>query len=179
MSISQTIVVAAYLTLPLVVGGILHMITVKTDLLAFAKIPVNATAFGANKTWRGFLVMSFGTAFATFVIGRLETTPLAVFAGPQGIPLGFLLGFAYALFELPNSYLKRRMGIQPGELPREKRWLFFALDHTDSLLGCTLVYFLWRPDLLPSIVGFFFLGPTIHTLVNLVLYALRIRKQPF
>ena len=34
--------------------------------------------------------------------------------GYNGI-MGLLLGFAYAVFELPNSFIKRRVGITPGK----------------------------------------------------------------
>jgi len=29
--------------------------------------------------------------------------------------VGFALGFAYVLFELPNSFIKRRLDIAPGK----------------------------------------------------------------
>jgi hypothetical protein len=97
--------------------------------------------FGANKTVRGFIVMvpAAGAAFALLAslaadathawlwpVSRSSYALIGAFAG-----LGFMAG------ELPNSFLKRQLGIEPGAAPRNgfATVLHFALDRLDSGLG--------------------------------------------
>ena len=42
--------------------------------------------------------------------------------------------------ELPNSYMKRRLGIAAGATPDKNRWLFTALDQIDSGIGVAVAY---------------------------------------
>jgi len=93
--------------------------------------------------------------------------------------LGAALGLAYALFELPNSFVKRKVGIPEGQQARGF-WqpIFFMFDHFDSLSGITLVYFLFLKIQPSLILALLFTAPVIHTVVNLVLFALKFRKNP-
>lgn len=93
------------------------------------------------------------------------------------ILLGLALGFAYLLAELPNSFMKRRLGIKEGKLPDSKRWLFAFMDQADSALGCMLAYrFLlgtsWAVLFLTLAVG-----TVIHLVMNVLLYLLGIREN--
>jgi hypothetical protein len=49
------------LVLPLVFGGVLHMVAVKLDILSYLKKPIHQRWFGLNKTRRGFLIMPLVT----------------------------------------------------------------------------------------------------------------------
>ena len=73
--------------------------------------------FGDNKTLRGALVMAGGTTrrrdraarrrwFRERLPGELREAPPVVY--------GALLGAGVVLGELPNSFVKRRLGIAPG-----------------------------------------------------------------
>lgn len=160
------------------------MVVVKVNALSFLAIPLNEKLFGANKTWRGFAVMPL-----CGVLGLVLTQQLLLLQSDfvvlnlpltQTLLLGLFLGFAYVLFELPNSYLKRKFGIKPGQLAKDRsqRRLFFVLDHVDSLIGCVLVYFIFlgfRSDILFCVL----IAPSVHVSVNLLLWLARIRKQPF
>ena len=102
--------------------------------------------FGDNKTYLGFLVMPLFTMIA----GLLLHHPFAKYISPSmsGAPLEIfkfsILGFAYALGELPNSFIKRRLGIPPGERGQTRilRVIFDIYDNIDSLLAVGLVYLL-------------------------------------
>ena len=107
--------------LPALGGAIAHAPVLRYDLVPGLKRPLAAKAFGANKTVRGALVMSGGTLAATAALHRLPRLPRAPAtelraAGP--LRHGALLGAAVVLGELPNSALKRRLGIAPGERGR-------------------------------------------------------------
>lgn len=158
------------LVLPLVVGGLVHQVVRRTrsferlnrslDDLFFA----GRVVFGANKTIRGFVVVPVATALA-----------YALFTS---MPLwsGALIGLAYVLAELPNSYLKRRLGIAPGSQARKARAVFFALDHLDSAAGCAIV-FLALGQAVAVVISGLLLGPLVHVAVNFVAHRLRLRTQ--
>jgi CDP-diglyceride synthetase len=92
--------------------------------------------------------------------------------------LGSLLGFSYALFELPNSFLKRKVGIKPGQMSDKNPWLFSVLDQADSVVGCLLVYLCFVPLNISIILGIVLGGTLIHLLFNLLLYSVGLRKNP-
>jgi CDP-diacylglycerol--serine O-phosphatidyltransferase len=56
--------------------------------------------------------------------------------------LGFIAGVGYVLAELPNSFFKRRIGVQAGEVPEHRKYWFIALDQLDSALGVAIAYWL-------------------------------------
>src|SRR5688572_16056119 len=92
------------LSIPLIVAGGLHMAVVTLNLLPGLKIPIHRGWFGANKTWRGVLVMPLAAALGVKIASALWPSE---FGGWSSLSLGFLLGLAYVLFELPNSFIKR------------------------------------------------------------------------
>ncbi len=170
------------LIFPMLLAGVGHMIIVKKDLFRGLRVPINEGLFGANKTWRGIVVMSLLTVGAMLIIDGLDRLALidaGVLKTVNPVFSGFLLGLAYVVFELPNSWLKRRLKIPPGKLPEKHRWVFFILDHTDSAIGCLLVYRILFGFTVVQLLTILVLGIVIHTGVNLALYALKIRKNPF
>ena len=124
------------LYLPLVISNVLHMFVVKYDIAKPLKITLSSSLFGENKTLRGLIFVSVVNGTLLFMISTFFnlTTPINSFL------FGFIIGFTYILFELPNSFIKRRLGIAPGEKSTEHRNLFIILDRCDSALGVSLVY---------------------------------------
>ncbi|MDY7227209.1 CDP-archaeol synthase [Hyalangium rubrum] len=141
---------------------------------------------GANKTWKGFVVMvpAAMVAFALLATaaralpglseGLWPLTPLQYALLGGSAALGFMLG------ELPNSFMKRQLGIAPGSAPTSPwgRWLGFAVDRLDSIVGMLLALSLlvpvsWRVWLFVLAVG-----PAIHWLFNVALYALGVKARP-
>ena len=121
---------------PLIITSIIHMIVVKLNWLNFVKIPIWENGFGENKTWRGVLIVPIANAIILYTISIFYPTYVE-----NAFLLGFLLGISYLLFELPNSFVKRKMGIKPGERATSNKVLFFVLDKTDSAFGVTLTYY--------------------------------------
>ncbi|WP_257265003.1 CDP-alcohol phosphatidyltransferase family protein [Endozoicomonas sp. ONNA2] len=142
---AKALIQALYLQIPVVIGGILHMIVVsRDDFPALAK-PIGHRAFGANKTWRGLVVVPLLTAFGACLLYPLEWL-LGATSPFSGQPLwlsGTLAGLGYVLAELPNSRVKRRLGIAAGELPTQGRVIAIAADQLDSAIGVAVVYVLW------------------------------------
>jgi CDP-diacylglycerol--serine O-phosphatidyltransferase len=178
------IITGVFLALPMVIGGVLHMIFVKKNWLKFLTVPVSTKVFGANKTWRGFIVMPLTCTLGVYLVSLFEPTLLprlnVSFAHTSLVLLGVLLGLGYTITELPNSMIKRRMGIAPGtNSTSSSRWFFIILDQIDSGVGCAFVYSLIiKADLL-SIVWFFIMGAIVHLGVNMCLYAVGLKKQRF
>ncbi len=165
--------------LPLIVGGILHMLVVRFDHFSFLKIPLHLQALGANKTWRGVVVMPLLTVLGMWpaeVLDALWNTGLLT--GHSMLGLGLALGLGYVISELPNSYVKRRMGIKPGETSERFPWLFSFLDQTDSAVGCIIVYALFGIGDGALWTVLFFFGAIVHVVVNLILWACGLRRQP-
>ena len=59
---------AWYLQIPVVIGGVLHMMMVTHNVLPQLTIPIHRGLFGANKTWRGMLAVPLLTAFGALCL---------------------------------------------------------------------------------------------------------------
>jgi hypothetical protein len=91
---------------------------------------------------------------------------------------GGLFGLAYVAGELPNSWLKRRFGIAPGETRQGALGrVFLWVDQADSVVATLLVAIL----ILPLDWFAFLFAVALLTLVHLALNALlrlvRVRKR--
>ncbi|MBC8145714.1 MAG: hypothetical protein H7X80_09010, partial [bacterium] len=83
------------LILPLIISNIIHMVVIKKGWLPSLAVPISTPLFGANKTWRGFIVLPILNGFMTAMLSLGD--PFA-----SSLLLGAALGFVYMLFELPN-----------------------------------------------------------------------------
>jgi CDP-2,3-bis-(O-geranylgeranyl)-sn-glycerol synthase len=138
--------------------------------------------FGDNKTWRGALMMSSGTIAATVTLTRLgwfrgklpaelrDASPLAY---------GALLGAGVVLGELPNSFLKRRLGIAPGARQKSAAGVAIGvLDQGDFVLGSRLTLApLCRMSARETLESFAVVA-AVHSAVNVVGYAIGARSSP-
>ena len=170
------------LSLPLIVGGVLHMIAVKADILSYFKTPIHHRWFGMNKTWRGFIVMPLATFPGVLAAQKLEllidlNAPLLL--NQSTLLLSIVLGLGYCLAELPNSFMKRRLGIKEGQTSEKFKWLFVVVDQADSALGCMLAYRILIPIPASTVILTIISGTILHLFINVSLYLLKIRKNPF
>jgi CDP-diglyceride synthetase len=165
------------LSTPVIVSGVLHMVLVRFDLLAGLKIPLHSTLFGANKTWRGVVVMPPLTWLGMMLAKWIDQQSSTFLIPEQFVLLSLCLGLAYVAAELPNSWIKRKLKIPPG-LPSPKFPILFAIgDQADSVIGCTIVYALFSIGG-PSDWGFLLLlGTLLHLALNLILFVLGLRKN--
>ncbi len=119
--------------LPLLISNTIHMLVVKKRLLTFLEIPIWVNGFGENKTLRGFLVMTSCNAIFCYLANR----SMHLMLNPA--MFGAMIGFTYSLSELPNSWLKRRLGIAPGSKAHNHSTLFSILDKLDSAAGVAII----------------------------------------
>ena len=184
-----------YITMiPVIIAGILNMLFVKTSLYRRINRPIDGgrtlrdgrRLFGENKTWAGFggMIVFGATAQALwgFVCrGFPELCPIYSRFGnalPFNLAAGAAMGFAYVLFELPNSFVKRRLDIPSGKTVRGfKGAVFFVIDQVDSLFGVAGVFAALFPMTVWEYWAYISLGAGTHIAVNRILYAMRIRKN--
>jgi hypothetical protein len=140
----------AYLFLPLLGGALLVGMCTRFNWMPSLAWPVDRgltlcghRLFGDNKTFRGVLAGTLGTALAMVLQGRvfhrLGAARALEYVDYSRLPLfrlGLLLGFTRMLSELPNSFAKRQLDIPPGHLA-QGHWaaVFYILDHLDYLPG--------------------------------------------
>jgi hypothetical protein len=145
---------------------------------------------GRNKTWKGLVGMVvLGAALAVAWGGVLAGSPgLASqnrfydsFANHPAVnlALGAAMGLVYAIFELPNSFIKRRLGVTPGHsAPGPARLVLIVLDQADSVIGLVLLAVIVTP--LPWSVGLVWIvvGSATHLALNVLLYLAHLRRSP-
>jgi CDP-diacylglycerol--serine O-phosphatidyltransferase len=170
------------LFIPLLFAGICHLFVIHFDLFSFLKKPLNINLFGHNKTYRGIIIISFLSSLGVFFISVMEKfldPSLQVGLGKDPLLLGFLVGLFAMLFELPNSFLKRRLGAKSGEHPQKFKSFFYFFNQADSVIGCTLLYALFCDFDFSLLVFFFFYTSLMHLVINLLFTLMKLRKNPF
>ena len=119
--------------------------------------------FGSNKTFRGFFFgLSIGILVGLVELILFEYPPLFVILPPLGALLGDLFG----------AFLKRRSGIQPGDL-------LPIIDQIDFVIGALFFSIPLSIINWPLIVVVLLITPPIHLLTNFGAYKLGLKKHPW
>ncbi len=181
---------------PVVYAGICNMIFVKLPLLNFLFHPIDnrmllrdgKRLFGDNKTWKGFTGMIVFSVFwitcstSVYIIAGLQPyllVPIEKLSPLYMIPFfGSLIGIGYVVFELPNSFFKRRIDIPPGKnVPSFIGYFFTFVDQCDSVVGIMVfISFVHILDIKEYIL-LFLIGTGIHYIINILLYFVGLKKQ--
>jgi len=162
--------------LPVLGAVVLHAPVLRFDLLKGFKRPISNRHFGRNKTWRGALVMFTGVFLATGVAWDLMPDSIQ---DESWLVVGALIGAGTVLGELPNSFLKRRLGIGPGERRLTPGGIALVVydqaDFVPAIAVCLLP--VWTMPLDTLVLGFVAVA-AIHFVVNVIGYAIGAREQP-
>jgi hypothetical protein len=189
--VSREILGTVWLLLPLLGGALLHGLCMRYGWLGWLARPIDGgiaigkrPLFGHAKTWRGPVTVAAGAAAVWALqqhvlhrLGAIAAIELVDFASLPGCWFGAALGAAAELAELPNSFVKRRLGIESGATARRRLpgVVFYLWDQLDLLAGYWLVLALAVPAtptrvaLSAAIVG------SIHPLLTLAGYLLGMR----
>ena len=165
---------------------LLHAPVLRWDLLRPLARPLDGGAtfrgrrvLGDNKTWRGALVMAAGVVLAALLLSRLPAFAACWPAPLRAHPLGYalLLALGFVAGELPNSFLKRQLGVAPGAQRRSPVGMALALyDQVDFVPGIWLALgpLWWMPA--AQVLTLLAVAAALHLCVNGVGYAIGARK---
>jgi len=188
---AQTVGEVVYLFLPLLASMALAGVVLRYDLFPALRRPIDGGAvvrghrlFGDNKTWRGLLTAVLGctamVAVQKYVIGdRAGDLALIDYADVNVLALGVALGAGAIVGELPNSFVKRQLGLAPGEHARGA-WgtVLYVLDQVDWLLVVWPLLLVWvRPDW-QVVATSLILVLAVHQLLSVVGYWIGARESP-
>lgn len=174
---------ALYLFAPVLVSALLSGLVHRKNLVRCLAKPIdggrtwrNKRIFGDGKTWRGVAIALVGSiatvGLQKYLIGdRLGSIAVIDYPSANVFLLGVTIGGGAMVGELPNSFVKRRLGIGRGETARREqrvaRALFFLWDQVDLVLGVwplLLVFWPVRFDL-SLILASVALAGILHPLV--------------
>jgi CDP-2,3-bis-(O-geranylgeranyl)-sn-glycerol synthase len=177
------------LFLPLLGSLMLHAPVLRFDLLRGLKHPIDGgrtfrgrRVFGDNKTWRGALVMLSGAIIATVLLSEIRAywtlLPMPIqLAGPWRF--GLLLGAGAVLGELPNSFVKRQLGVAPGGRASSLRGVLLAIyDQGDFVpVVWAMLTPIWIIPPAHAALAFLVLV-AVHSVVNVIGYLIGARTSP-
>lgn len=184
---------ALFVVLAMAPAGLAHVLWLRSPLSARFARPLDGgrrlrgrPLFGANKTWAGFMVLPPAGACSMAAAHALlaQCTPalagrLWPLDGAQAFALGALLGLGFLAFELPNSFIKRQLGVAPGAAPAHPALalLFALVDRFDSPAGALVVLAL-VVGLTPALAGWFVLWAVlVHTALSVLMHALGLKPR--
>ena len=178
-----------YLFAPLLLSAALSGLVMRQNWFPALYIPIDGgltfrgqPLFGRTKTWRGIAVAMFGcmlgAALQRYLLAA-QFAPIALldYSRLHVVAFGAALGAGAMLGELPNSFVKRRLGIASGKTTRGG-WaiVFYVWDQIDLLSGAWLMLALWiRPTLL-LVSTSIAVALVLHPLSSLIGFAIGARK---
>jgi uncharacterized membrane protein len=167
--------------LPLLLTGIIHhCLIIKYKLFSFLTRPIDGgkywqgqRLFGQAKTWRGILVV--------IVLNSVFTGLLAIFFIPistiNPFIFGALLGLGYAIGEIPNSFIKRRLKIGSSQNSYQGyKKIFYFFDQSDSIIGAIVMLNIIHQTTWSLIIQLFIIGTLLHLAIDLSLYKFGYKK---
>jgi len=183
-----------FLIMAFVLAGLLQSVWLGSRVSQVLAIPLDGgrtfrgrPILGENKTLRGFVVMIPAAALAFAAVAIVVSLP-------QGVPpptlwqltpagyaaLGAWAGFGFMAGELPNSFVKRRFGILPGQAPASSLTaaICFTIDRTDSIVGMLAAVTVAVPTRWTTWVLVLIVGPSIHWLFSWWLFRLGVKRRP-
>jgi CDP-archaeol synthase len=182
MAADNGLVSVGWVFLPAIGAPLVHGPVLRADLAPSLKRPISTELFGQNKTWRGALVMTGGPVAASLALGRVPAYRRRLpdqIADAHPALVGAVLGVSSWIGELPNSFVKRRIGIRPGERRRSMMGLAISIfDQADWVpVAALLLRPIWRMSA-SEIAQAFGLVVAVHVPINVVGYAIGARTSP-
>jgi hypothetical protein len=180
-----------FIIAPVFVGGIFFIFSLKKNYFSILNKPIdfnykifNKRFFGENKTFRGILLIPLYTYIFIIFTGLflellgVDLSKIIFDYSFKGSFKGLLYGLAYSLGELPNSFIKRQIGIGPGAKSKNifLKYIFKIIDNIDSLVACSFVLFFVYGINFNLIAGAFFTGVLLHFGTDLLMKKIKLKK---
>jgi hypothetical protein len=184
---------ALWLALPITLAGLTHVLVIDRAVLArLSAIRLDGglelrgrPLFGANKTLRGAIVMISACVIWTAIVDLLQRG-LELDESLRFVPreqlgslaLGYLLGLAYIVGELPNSFIKRQLDIGPGAAAKGRaRAVFWLLDQLDSTAAILAILSVFRTPSFAFVLTLVSLTLALHPAVAAIMVALGLKER--
>lgn len=188
-ALAWSLAAALYLFSPLLVSAALSGVVLRGGLFRALAAPIDGTLtvrgrrlFGDSKTWRGVVTAVVGCVATVWMQRALASTvprelALADYESLSPLAFGAAMGAGAMLGELPNSFVKRQLGIAPGKTTKGAMAVVFYLwDQVDLLTGAWPLVACWVRPSLGVVIASFALTLALHPLVALVGYGVGARK---
>jgi CDP-2,3-bis-(O-geranylgeranyl)-sn-glycerol synthase len=178
---------ARWVFLPVLGAHVAHAPVLRWQLLRPLTRPIDGgrtlrgrRLLGDNKTWRGALVMSSGAFAATLAVRRTpwyrDRLPAAVRDAPPAAHAA-ALAVGVVVGELPNSLLKRQLGIAPGSQRGSVAGVALSVFDQADFVPATILLLrpIWRMPVRQALDAFATVAVG-HACVNVVGYAIGARE---
>jgi CDP-2,3-bis-(O-geranylgeranyl)-sn-glycerol synthase len=122
--------------------------------------------FGKNKTFRGFFS---GLAVGT-VVGFVESS----FFPEYPVFFGFVSSLGALFGDLTGAFVKRRLGLAPGDL-------LPVIDQVDFIVGAILFSFLISLPTMSGalVIAVLVITPPVHLITNFAAYKIGLKDNPW
>lgn len=180
---------ALYLFAPLLFAGAIAAVVQRLDLLPWLRLPIDAGKtlrgtrwLGDSKTWRGVVIAVVGctaaVAIQKYVVGaRAGQLAFVDYRAVNVLTFGAAMGGGAMIGELPNSFVKRRLGIAPGRTSRGPLAVFFYVwDQIDMLTTAWPLILPWVSPVPGIVMVSFAIALLLHPALSLVGYMLGARR---
>jgi CDP-archaeol synthase len=184
---------AVFIVAAFVLSGTAHVLWLRSTASMRFAFPIDCGVslkgkriFGDHKMFRGFVVMvpatgaAFSLLFAVVRVGIPDFAAQLWTAEPwQYAAFGAWAGLGFMTGELPNSFVKRRLGIPPGGMPAvpSARPICFIADRLDSILGMLAALSVVVSLPVMTWVYVIVAGSGIHWTFSAVLFALGVKER--
>ncbi|HEX7670989.1 MAG TPA: CDP-archaeol synthase [Polyangiaceae bacterium] len=180
---------ALYLFCPLIVASGISAVVIRFDLLSALRRPIDGgrtirgrRVFGNSKTWRGVAVAVAGCVLTVGLqkylrVEALDRIALVDYRRVNPLIFGAAMGAGAMLGELPNSFVKRRLGIAPGGTrPGIRGVVLYLWDQLDLLTTAWPSVCFWVHPTPAVVVMSAALGLCLHPAISLVGYLVGARE---
>ena len=185
----DSIACGSFLLAAMTLAGVLQTAWFATPASQALAIPLDGgltvngrRLFGANKTVRGFAVMVPAAAASFVLLSGLAPHSLGLWDLPpfSFAVLGASAGFGFMAGELPNSFVKRQLGIAPGTAARTSlgRAVQFVADRLDSGVGMLAAVSALAPTPWQTWAVVLTFGPAVHWSFSVVMFRLGLKTRP-
>jgi hypothetical protein len=180
---------ALFLMGAFVLAGAAHTAWLRSPRSRALAIPIDGgrtwrgrRLLGDNKMIRGFVAMVPAAAAAFALLGMLVGSAahgLWDLSVAQYAALGAWAGLGFMLGELPNSFIKRQLGVAPGHAPHSRGWALagFVVDRLDSIAGMLAAVSLVVPTPWTTWLWVVAIGPFIHWTFSATLHHLGVKAR--
>lgn len=142
---------------PVLIGGGLPM-----DL--GRKFPDGKPIFGKNKTFRGF--------FSGLAVGTAVSFAESIFFPEYPVLLGFSISLGALLGDLTGAFIKRRLGIAPGNL-------LPVIDQIDFIIGAIVFSLPLKILSFELVLTVLIITIPLHIFTNFAAYKLGLKDNPW